>query len=114
MAADELLTTSQVCAQYPVFNPGTLRYWRSANVGPESFSLGQRGRIVYRRSEIERWLAEQEAATKRGGAEPDPPDDERDSIRGSSSTNPAVVGTPRPNARTRSGKTLSPPAGDAA
>ena len=67
MAADELLTAKQVCAEYP-FNPGTMRYWRSAGIGPASFSLGPRGRVVYRRNEIERWLAEQEASTRRGGS----------------------------------------------
>jgi len=67
MKVDDLLTTKQVCEQYPVFNPGTLRFWRSSNQGPASFSLGNRGRIVYRRSEIERWIAEQEATTRRGG-----------------------------------------------
>lgn len=67
MAVDDLLTTKQVCEQYPVFNPGTLRFWRTADQGPASFSLGRGGRVVYRRSEIERWLAEQEAATRRGG-----------------------------------------------
>lgn len=67
MSSEELLTTAQVCQQYPVFNPGTLRFWRSANQGPASFTVGPRGRVVYRRSEIERWLAEQEAATRRGG-----------------------------------------------
>lgn len=66
MVVDDLLTTKQVCEQYP-FNEGTLRFWRSTNQGPASFSLGSRGRIVYRRSEIERWLAEQESATRRGG-----------------------------------------------
>ena len=43
----------------------TLRYWRHANIGPASFSLGKR--VVYRRSEVERWIAEQEQATRRGG-----------------------------------------------
>lgn len=66
MSTDELLTTKQVVAQYPVFQPGTLRFWRSTNQGPKSFTLGQRGRVVYRRSEIDRWLAEQESATTRG------------------------------------------------
>ncbi|MUL49267.1 helix-turn-helix domain-containing protein [Mycobacterium sp. CBMA293] len=47
---------------------GTLRYWRHAGKGPASFSLGPRGRIRYRRSEVERWLADQERATARGGA----------------------------------------------
>ncbi|MEN4399367.1 helix-turn-helix transcriptional regulator [Mycolicibacterium senegalense] len=65
MDHDDLLTTNQVCEQYP-FNPGTLRYWRHNNEGPASFSLGKK-RVVYRRSEVERWIAEQERATKRGG-----------------------------------------------
>ncbi|MBZ4620983.1 helix-turn-helix transcriptional regulator [Mycobacterium avium] len=68
MAGDELLTTKQVVQQYP-FNAGTLRFWRSTNQGPASFTVGPRGRVVYRRSEIERWLAEQEAATRRGGGD---------------------------------------------
>ena len=44
---------------------GTLRYWRHAGTGPASFTLGRR--VVYRRSEVERWIAEQESATRRGG-----------------------------------------------
>jgi excisionase family DNA binding protein len=43
----------------------TLRYWRHAGSGPASFTLGRR--VVYRRSEIERWIAEQEKTTRRGG-----------------------------------------------
>ncbi len=66
--SNDLLTTAQVCEQYPVFNPGTLRYWRHADTGPASFALGEGGRVVYRRSEVERWIAEQEAATRRGGS----------------------------------------------
>jgi transposase-like protein len=67
MAADELLHTKQVEREYGI-NAATLRYWRHANIGPASFTLGRRGRVVYRRSEIERSLAEQEEATRRGGA----------------------------------------------
>lgn len=66
MKSDELLHTKQVEQLYGI-NAGTLRFWRSANQGPASFTLGPRGRVVYRRSEVERWLAEQETATKRGG-----------------------------------------------
>lgn len=66
MADDDLLHTNQVEEQYKI-NRGTLRYWRSTNQGPVSFTLGPRGRVVYRRSEVERWLAEQEQATRRGG-----------------------------------------------
>jgi predicted DNA-binding transcriptional regulator AlpA len=66
MTDDDLLTTQQVSEDYG-FNPGTLRYWRHANQGPASFTLGPRGRVVYRRSEVERWIAEQEAVSRRGG-----------------------------------------------
>jgi hypothetical protein len=69
MAGDELLTTAQVVQQYPFLNKGTLRFWRSTNKGPTSFTVGPRGRVVYRRSELEKWLAEQEAATSRGGGD---------------------------------------------
>lgn len=44
---------------------GTLRYYRHAGIGPASFKLGRR--VVYRRSEVKRWIAEQESATRRGG-----------------------------------------------
>lgn len=64
----EYMTTVQV-SQETGINAGTLRYWRSTNQGPASFSLGKR--VVYRRSEVERWIAEQEAATRRGGNSPE-------------------------------------------
>lgn len=67
MATDEYLTTKQVVEVYPFFNQGTLRYWRHTGTGPASFTVGGK-KVVYRRSEIERWLAEQERATTRGGA----------------------------------------------
>ncbi len=38
----------------------TLRYWRHLGIGPEGFRLGRR--VVYRRNEIDRWIAEQQAA----------------------------------------------------
>jgi predicted DNA-binding transcriptional regulator AlpA len=66
MSVDDLLTTQQVATQYHL-NAATMRYWRSVDAGPASFTLGPRGRVVYRRSEIERWLAAQEVATRRGG-----------------------------------------------
>lgn len=58
VSINELATETGIAA-------ATLRYWRGENFGPASFKLG--GRIVYRRSEVDRWLAEQEAATRRGG-----------------------------------------------
>jgi predicted DNA-binding transcriptional regulator AlpA len=65
MPADDLLYTKQVAEEYG-FNYATLRYWRSANEGPPSFTLGPRGRVVYRRSDVEKWLAAIEQATRRG------------------------------------------------
>ncbi|MGH3635813.1 MAG: helix-turn-helix transcriptional regulator [Mycobacterium sp.] len=44
---------------------GTLRYWRHADIGPASFTLGRR--VVYRRDEVLRWITERESATRRGG-----------------------------------------------
>ena len=67
-ADDELLHTKQVAEQYGI-NAGTLRFWRSTDQGPVSFTLGPRGRVVYRRSEVEKWLAQQEATTRRGGGD---------------------------------------------
>lgn len=64
----EYMSTPEVSEETGI-NQGTLRYWRSTDQGPASFSLGKR--VVYRRSEVERWIAEQEAATKRGGSSPE-------------------------------------------
>lgn len=66
-AVSEFLKTKQV-SELTGIPVGTLRFWRSTEVGPASFSLGP-GRVVYRRSEVERWIAAQEAATKRGGVD---------------------------------------------
>jgi predicted DNA-binding transcriptional regulator AlpA len=62
----EYLSTNQV-AQETGIPPATLRYWRHADQGPASFTLGRR--VVYRRTEVERWIAEQEKATRRGGGD---------------------------------------------
>lgn len=43
----------------------TLRYWRSTGYGPPSFKVGRK--IVYRRHEVEEWMAQQEAATRCAG-----------------------------------------------
>jgi hypothetical protein len=55
----ELLTTAEVAelTRTPI---GTLRYWRFCNTGPKSFRLG-RG-VVYRATELQAWLHEQEHA----------------------------------------------------
>jgi hypothetical protein len=64
-SADDLLYQADMVRDYG-FNAGTLRSWRSMNQGPPSFRLGARGRVVYRRSEVEKWLSDVEQATRRG------------------------------------------------
>lgn len=59
---EPLLTTADVAAitRAPA---STVRYWRHLGQGPRGFRLGRR--VLYRRTEVLRWLAEQEAATTR-------------------------------------------------
>lgn len=58
-AAAGLLTLAEAAAflRTPV---ATLRYWRHLGVGPDGFRLGRR--VVYRREDVNRWLAEQQQA----------------------------------------------------
>lgn len=53
----ELLTTTEA-ATYLKLNPGTLRNWRVAGVGPRYFKIGKQ-KIRYDRADIEAWVAEQ-------------------------------------------------------
>jgi excisionase family DNA binding protein len=57
--SDDLLTTAEVAAvtRAPV---STVRYWRHLGRGPRGFRIGRR--VLYRREEVLRWLAEQENA----------------------------------------------------
>lgn len=64
MAGSELMTVRQVSGLTGI-PEATLRYWRHANQGPSSFTLGRR--VLYRQSEVERWISMQEQATRRGG-----------------------------------------------
>lgn len=64
MLNNDLLTTAEA-AHVLKTPPATLRYWRHKEQGPPCFSIGRR--VVYRATEIDRWLAEQETATRRGG-----------------------------------------------
>lgn len=63
MESEDLLRTRDV-SQLLGVPENTLRWWRYIGVGPQSFRLGPR-RVVYRRSSVEDWLAEQEAAGAR-------------------------------------------------
>ncbi|MBU3064092.1 helix-turn-helix domain-containing protein [Nocardia sp. NEAU-G5] len=59
------MTTREV-SELTGIAPGTLRYWRHTHTGPASFVLGSK-KVVYRRTEVTRWLEAQEAASRRGG-----------------------------------------------
>jgi predicted DNA-binding transcriptional regulator AlpA len=61
--ADELLTVKDVERIYRI-SPAAQRTWRlrREGLGPLSFKLGSR--IVYRRSEVVEWIAEQERSTR--------------------------------------------------
>ncbi|MBB1482509.1 helix-turn-helix domain-containing protein [Tessaracoccus sp. MC1865] len=56
---DQLLTTKQVAEMTGgVIKESTIRFWRHiGDRGPRSFSL--EGRVVYKRSDVEKWLNEQ-------------------------------------------------------
>ena len=59
MNEDHWLTPAEVAAELKFPLP-TLRGWRHRGIGPASVKLGPQT-IRYRRSEIDRWVAEQEA-----------------------------------------------------
>ncbi|MBH0778742.1 helix-turn-helix transcriptional regulator [Nocardia bovistercoris] len=61
---EDWLTTAELAHEYK-FNVGTLRYWRHIGYGPASFARGRN--VVYRRADVEAWIAEQEQHTRRGG-----------------------------------------------
>jgi DNA-binding transcriptional MerR regulator len=61
---DALLTQAEVAEQLrrPV---ATLRFWRHKGTGPKSANVG--GRVLYRESDVEAWIAEQFSAARVGG-----------------------------------------------
>lgn len=56
---DEFWSTEQTAA-YLNRPEGTVRQWRHKGDGPPSFRM--RGKVMYRRSGVERWVRDQEAA----------------------------------------------------
>ena len=52
---DELLTTREVAREYRL-TKSSLEKWRVAGIGPCHLKLSRR--VMYRRSDIERWLDE--------------------------------------------------------
>ncbi|RUP26712.1 helix-turn-helix domain-containing protein [Mycolicibacterium phocaicum] len=64
VSADEELLLTREVEQLTRVPAGTLRYYRAMDRGPRSFRAGRR--IVYRRSDVDRWMAEQEQRSGRG------------------------------------------------
>lgn len=61
----EIISTA-TAAEILGVTPGTLRYWRYMDQGPQSFRVGRH--VKYRRGDVDAWVASQIAATARGGA----------------------------------------------
>lgn len=61
--AHELLTITEAAdlVRSPI---ATLRYWRHLGAGPCSFRLGRR--VLYRRADIDDWIATRRDATRSG------------------------------------------------
>jgi excisionase family DNA binding protein len=59
----ELLTIAEAAEllRAPV---ATLRYWRHLGTGPRSFRLGRR--VLYRREDLQAWIAQQRAEAAAG------------------------------------------------
>ena len=58
--------TSLEVAELLRTSPGTLRTWRSRNVGPPSIKMGEPGsksRVLYDRTKLDEWIAEQSERT---------------------------------------------------
>ena len=66
MNDDDLMTTAEV-AEFLRRPEGTIRQWRHRGVGPRGFR--QLGLVMYRRSEVRRFLAECEATGVGAGPE---------------------------------------------
>jgi DNA-binding transcriptional MerR regulator len=60
---DALLTPAEVAERVrrPV---ATVRFWRATGTGPKSANV--HGRVLYRQSDVERWLEDQFAAAEAG------------------------------------------------
>lgn len=61
----DLLTYSEVAALLRT-PESTVRYWRHMGSGPTSFKIGRR--VVFKRTDVDAWLAHQQATTSSGAA----------------------------------------------
>lgn len=57
ISEQEFLTTAEVAAWLRM-PESSVRWWRHSGKGPASFSVGKR--VLYRRTVVEAWIAEQE------------------------------------------------------
>ncbi|MGW5120972.1 helix-turn-helix transcriptional regulator [Streptomyces noursei] len=53
---------------YLGLSPHTRYVWRHRRLGPPSFRMGTRGRVMYRREFLDAWIQEQEQADSRSNA----------------------------------------------
>jgi len=60
------MNTAQA-AGYTGLADATLRYYRHAHIGPESYRIG--AKVFYDRADLDAWLAAQRAASVRGGVQ---------------------------------------------
>ena len=58
------MTTGEA-ARYTGVAESTLRYYRHADIGPASYAI--RSKVMYDRADLDAWIAQQKAATVRGG-----------------------------------------------
>lgn len=63
---DDEFWQAKDCSRETGIPEGTWRYFAHIGSGPANFKLGKRR--VWRKSAVLAWIAEQEAATTRGGA----------------------------------------------
>ncbi|WNI19836.1 helix-turn-helix transcriptional regulator [Actinacidiphila sp. ITFR-21] len=62
------LLTVRGAATYLGISESTLYVWRHRRTGPPGFRLGRRGRVMYRRTALDRRPDEQEASDSRSNA----------------------------------------------
>lgn len=62
---DYYVTVQELADEWRMSIEGLYR-WRTLDRGPKSIRRGKR--ILYRRSDIDAWVSQQDAATARGGA----------------------------------------------
>lgn len=66
----QLLVTTDEAAELLRVSASALLRWRRVGVGPAWVRPAGTRRVVYRRTAIEAWLAEQEAATSSNSSRP--------------------------------------------